>query len=116
MIDEWIKEIKQHPQSESVGMILVHNGIVRATTREGKPVKGMKLSYNAEKLKDAVIEIKKRDGIVEVKVWINEGELKVGDDIMKVLVAGRIRPEVFPALQELVGKIKKEVVHEEEIF
>jgi Molybdopterin converting factor, large subunit len=116
MIDEWIKEIKQHPQGELVGMILVHNGIVRATTRQGKPVKGMKLSYNAEKLKDAVREIKKRDGIVEVKVWINEGELKVGDDIMKVLVAGRIRPEVFPALQELVGKIKKEVVHEEEIF
>jgi molybdopterin synthase catalytic subunit len=116
MIDEWIEEIKQHPQSELVGMILVHNGIVRATTRQGKPVKGMKLSYNAEKLKDVVREIKKRDGIVEVKVWINEGELKVGDDIMKVLVAGRIRPEVFPALQELVGKIKKEVVHEEEFF
>lgn len=116
MIDQWIKEIKQHPKSESIGMILVHNGIVRATTREGKPVKGMILSYNAEKLKKVINEIKQKEGIVEVKVWINEGELKIGDDIMKVLVAGRIRPEVFPALEELVGRIKREIVSEKEIF
>lgn len=116
MIDSWITEIKKHPQSSSVGMILIHNGIVRATTRDGKPVKGMKLSYDSEKLNKIVEEIRKRDGIFEVKVWINEGLLNVGDDIMKVLVAGRLRTDVFPALQTLVSKIKNEVVHEEEIY
>lgn len=116
MIDKWIQEIKNNPKSNSIGMILIHNGIVRATSREGKPVKGMKLSYNSEKLNKIIDEIKKKDGIIEVKVWINEGKLSIGDDIMKVAVAGRLRTDVFPAIQELVSKIKKEVVNEEEIY
>lgn len=116
MIDNWIKEIKENPKSKSAGMILIHNGIVRETSKDGKSVKGMKLSYNSEKLNKIINEIKQREGIVEVKVWINEGYLKVGDDIMKVLVAGRLRTDVFPALQELVGRIKNEVVNEEEIL
>ncbi|GAQ95099.1 molybdopterin synthase catalytic subunit [Thermodesulfovibrio aggregans] len=116
MIDSWISEIKSHPQSSSIGMILVHNGIVRATSKEGKPVKGMRLSYNAQKLNEIIKEIKNREGVFEVRVWINEGELKIGDDIMKVLVAGRFRTDVIPALQELVSRIKNEVVHEEEII
>lgn len=116
MIDSWIREIKTNPQIKSVGMILIHNGIVRETSKDGKPVKGMILTYNKEKLEELIIEIKRKEGIVDVRVWINEGNLSIGDDIMKVLVAGRLRTDVFPALQELVGRIKKEVVNEEEIF
>lgn len=116
MIDRWIKEIKNSPESDSIGMILIHNGVVRATSREGKPVKGMRLFYNSEKLNNIIDEIRKKEGIVEVKVWINKGELKIGDDIMKVVVAGRLRRDVFPAMEELVSKIKKEVVNEEEIY
>lgn len=116
MIDRWISEIKKHPDSSSIGMILIHNGIVRAFSKIGQTVRGMRLSYDSEKLNKVVEEIKKREGIFEVKVWINEGILKVGDDIMKLLVAGRLRTDVFPALQELVSRIKKEVVHEEEIY
>jgi len=116
MIDNWLREIKENPQSKSAGMILIHNGIVRETSKDGKPVKGMKLSYDAKKLNEIIHDIKTKQDIVDVRVWINEGELKVGDDIMIVLVAGRLRTDVFPALQELVGKIKNEVVNEEEIF
>lgn len=116
MIDSWIREIKTNPQIKSAGMILIHNGIVRETSKDGKPVKGMILTYNKEKLEELINEIKRKEGIVDVRVWINEGNLTIGDDIMKVLVAGRLRTDVFPALQELVGRIKKEVVNEEEIF
>jgi len=35
MIDKWITEIKQHPQIDKIGMILIHNGIVRATSKMG---------------------------------------------------------------------------------
>jgi molybdopterin synthase catalytic subunit len=38
----------------------------------------------------------------------------VGDDIMKVVVAGDIRENVFGGLQRLVSIIKKEVVTESE--
>ena len=116
MINEWIKEIKGRCDPESLGMILVHNGVVRATSKEGKPVKGMKLSFDRAELSVCIDEMKKRDGIAEIKVWINEGILSIRDDIMYVLVAGRFRTDVLPVLQELLSKIKKEIVREEEIL
>jgi molybdopterin synthase catalytic subunit len=116
MIDQWISEIKQGSDLEELGMILVHNGIVRATSKDGRPVKGMDLSYDGERLAAVRDELKERDGIVEIKVWINEGHLKVGDDIMYACVAGRFRTTVIPVLEELVGRIKNEIVSEEEIF
>lgn len=116
MIDRWIEEIRKHERSDEIGMILVHNGIVRATSRDGRAVKGMILTYDKEKLESIINSVKEKEGIVEIKVWINEGHLKIGDDIMKVLVAGSLRTNVIPALQELVGRIKNEVVNEEEIY
>ncbi len=41
-----------------------------------------------------------------------EGQLKIGDDIMYVLIGGDIRPHVVDALQFLVEKIKTECVTE----
>jgi len=115
MIDEWIKEIKANTDPESLGMMLVHNGVVRGTAKNGKPVIGMKLSFDKAKLESRVNELKKRDGIVQIKAWINQGELKIGDDIMYLLVAGRFRTDVLPVLQELLTYVKGEVVSEEEI-
>ena len=51
-------------------------------------------------------------GIFLVRVWLNEGQLELGDDIMYVLIGGDIRPHVIDALQFLVGKIKNECVTE----
>jgi len=55
------------------------------------------------------------EGIFFVKVWLNEGKLKVGDSLMYILVGGDIRPHVVSALQFLLGKIKNECVTEKEI-
>jgi molybdopterin synthase catalytic subunit len=115
MVDEWIKEIKARCNPEDVGMILVHNGVVRGTSKKSEPVRGMVLSYDKELLDAAVKDFKKRDGIAEIKAWINEGELRVGDDIMYVLVAGRFRTDVLPVLQDLLTVIKGKVVLEKEI-
>jgi molybdopterin synthase catalytic subunit len=112
MIEQWLAEVKQKADSEGLGMILIHNGIVRGTSKQGKPVKGMNLSYDEEKLHRLVSEQKRKDGIVDIKVWINRGELKVGDDIMLVLVAGRFRSDVIPVFESLVATIKKEIVSE----
>ena len=56
------------------------------------------------------------DGISIVRVWMNEGELRVGDDIMYVLIGGDIRPRVVDALQFLVGTLKEECVTETELY
>ncbi|MCX7965938.1 MAG: molybdenum cofactor biosynthesis protein MoaE [Syntrophorhabdaceae bacterium] len=116
MITQWIKEIKEKTNPDELGMVLIHNGIVRGTSKDGKTIRSMKLSYDKELLSQYIDAMKKRDGIADIKVWINEGELKIGDDIMLLLVAGRFRTDVLPVLQEVLTKIKKEIVREEEIF
>src|SRR4030042_3445439 len=113
MVEQWIDDVKKNSDFRELGMILIHNGVVRSTSKDGKSVKGMHLSYNKEKLNMLTNEFRKKDGIVAIKAWINEGLLKVGDDIMYVLVAGRLRKYVLPALEEFVSRIKKEIVSEE---
>jgi molybdopterin synthase catalytic subunit len=114
VIEQWIAEVKENSNSGKLGMILIHNGIVRATSKYGKSVKGMYLTYDKEKLNSLIDELRKRKGIVAIKAWINEGNLNVGDDIMYVLVAGRLRTYVLPTFEELISSIKNEVISEEE--
>ena len=56
------------------------------------------------------------DGVQYVRVWLNEGELEVGDSIMYVLVGGDSRPRCIDALQRLVGHIKNDLVVEREVY
>ena len=115
MIDQWLDEVKQRANPEDLGMIMVHNGIVRGTSKSGKPVQGMKLSYDQKRLNSVIPVFKQRTGIVEVKVWINSGNLKVGDNIMFLLVAGRFKTDVLPVFEELLSLIKNDIVTEEEV-
>lgn len=116
MVEEWINEIKKNADFNELGMILVHNGMVRATSKDGKPVKGMYLTYDKDKLQDLVKKYSKKEGIVAIKAWINEGNLSVGDDIMYLLVAGKFRKSILPVFEEVLSKIKNEIVSEKEFF
>lgn len=119
-IDEWLKEAKADPEALKEGMYLVHNGIVRQSPKvkvrqgidDGSLVKGMEFAYDEAKVDAAIDETYKMDGVFHVRVWLNEGELEVGDDIMYVLIGGDIRPHVIDALQFLVEKIKTKCVTE----
>ncbi|SHN62407.1 molybdenum cofactor biosynthesis protein MoaE [Desulfitobacterium chlororespirans] len=119
-IDEWLKEAKSDPAAVQEGMFLVHNGVVRQTPKakvrqgidDGSVVKGMEFAYDAAKVDEVIAETYKMDGIFHVRVWLNEGQLELGDDIMVVLIGGDIRPHVVDALQYLVGRIKNECVTE----
>ena len=123
-VDQWLKEAKEDPSASECGMYLIHNGTVRQTARamvrqgadNTEPVTGMVLRRNAEKIDQAVRKAKEMPGIFYVRVWLNEGVLTLGDDIMLVLVGGDIRPHVIDALQSLVGTIKNECVIEQELF
>lgn len=123
-VDAWLREAKADPAAADCGMFLVHNGTVRRTARarvrqgaeDTAPVRGMRFGYDREKVARAVEAARAMPGIGYVRVWLNEGELGLGDDIMLVLVGGDIRPRVVDALQALVGTLKGECVTEEEIF
>ncbi len=125
-IDAWLQEAKQDPAFRQCGMYLVHNGVVRETPKAevrgtasggvepGQKVGGMVFGYDAAKVEAAIERTRALPGIFYVRVWLNEGELAVGDDIMLVLIGGDIRPRVIDALQHLVGTIKNECVSEVE--
>jgi hypothetical protein len=55
-----------------------------------------------------------RKGVAEVEVWINTGNLMVGDNIILLLVAGRFKTDVLHVLEELLALLKNEIVTEEE--
>ena len=123
-MDQWLKEAKAHESAPKIGMYLTHNGIVRQSARSkvrqaapnSKPVSGMVFSYDADLVESVINDARKLEGIYYVRVWLNEGQLKLGDDIMYVLVGGDIRPHVVDALQYLVGRIKTECVKETELY
>ncbi|MBQ3543353.1 MAG: molybdenum cofactor biosynthesis protein MoaE [Oscillospiraceae bacterium] len=122
-MDAWLKEAKAHASAPKIGMYLTHNGTVRQTAKakvrcgaeDTKEVTGMVFSYDKEKVDSVIADTYKKEGIYYIKVWLNEGELKMGDDIMYVLIGGDIRPRVVDALQYLVGRIKDECVSETEL-
>ena len=123
-VNDWLKEAKNDPSAANIGMYLVHNGTVRESAKakvrrnaeDTKPVVGMYFDYDAEKLDAVIKEGYTLPGIYYIKVWLNKGQLKVGDDIMYVLIGGDIRPNVIDGLQHIVGRIKNECVVEKEIF
>jgi len=122
-IDAWLKEAKAHESAPLCGMYLTHNGTVRQTAKakvrygeeHTKAVTGMVFSYDEEKVNAVIADTYKMDGIYYIKVWLNEGALKMGDDIMYVLIGGDIRPRVVDALQYLVSRVKNECVVETEL-
>jgi len=114
-VESWIREIKAQPGSAAIGMMLTHHGVVRGTSRCGAPVRGMVLAVDRARFERALIAAAAAPGVVAVRGWLNEGELRIGDDIMKLLVAGDIREHVFAALEQLVATIKRDVVTETEL-
>ncbi len=122
--DQWLREAKADAAAADCGMFLLHNGVVRrsakARVRAGDvhaaDVRGMHFSYDRAETAKAIAETETMEGIRIVRVWMNEGALSVGDDIMYVLVGGDIRPHVIDALQHLVGRLKNDCVTETELY
>ena len=123
-MDQWLREAKADPGAPRIGMYLTHNGTVRQTPRaavrygaqDTAPVAAMEFSYDPEAVAAAVAHARRMEGIFYVRVWLNQGLLDVGDDIMYILIGADIRPHAIDALQTLVGEIKNHCVCETEIY
>ncbi len=116
-IESMIKKVKAHPDYHKAGMILCHNGVVRETTREGEEVTGLSITVDHEKLEELIASQKAKKGIVEVLVEIIENkDLKVGDDVMYIVVAGDIRDNVIETLTYTLNTIKTEITSKKQFF
>lgn len=116
-VDAKIKAIQKHPDSERIGMILTHTGIVRGYSRSGRKVSSIQMRVDAESLEGIIQTHKHMPGIVEVLVEItDEVRLFPGERIMTVLVAGDIRENVLAAMASIIDAVKQEVSHKTEHY
>ena len=116
-LNDLVAEIKNHPDYAKAGMILCHNGVVRSTSRDGRKVSGLSIVVDWQRLKEIVVRQKKRKGIIDILVEINEGaSLVVGDDVMFIVVAGDIRETVIDSLTDTLNEIKSTVTSKTEFI
>ncbi len=116
-VEKMMEKIKKHPDYNKAGMILCHNGVVRETSREGDKVTGLEVTVDHEKLDKIIKEQKRREGIIEILIEINEGrELLVGDDVMFLVVAGNIRENVIESLTDTLNQVKTQATTKKQYF
>ena len=113
-LNKMTEHIKAHPDFHKAGMIATHLGIVRSFSRDGSPVVGLDVKFENEKVEEIKQDIKSRPGIVDIIIETNTGSLKVGDEVVAVMVAGDTRDNVFPALTDAVNRIKSEAAVKKE--
>ncbi|MBU1341303.1 MAG: molybdenum cofactor biosynthesis protein MoaE [Proteobacteria bacterium] len=114
---QMVDQIKAHPDFHKAGMILCHNGVVRGTSREGEEVTGLEIVVDHDRLVQIITEQKKRPGIIEILIHINEGKpLAVGDDVMFLAVAGNIRENVISTLTDTLNQVKTQVTSKKQYF
>jgi molybdopterin synthase catalytic subunit len=115
-LHDMIQQLKAHQDAPKIGMIASHLGVVRGTSRDGRPVEAIDVTYDDQILDKIIQDTKRMPGIIDVLVEAYAGHLRVGEDILAVAVAGDIREHVFNALIHAVERIKTEASKKKEHF
>jgi len=114
-LEEWLDDIRSCAAGSRIGVFFTHSGVVRATSRDGSEVAGMRVSCDRRRLEQVISQVEQMPGVVGVRAWVNEGALEVGDEIVWALVAGDVRDNAFKAWETLSRRIKHEVTTQQEI-
>lgn len=116
-ISKTIAELKKRPDfNENVGMILIHNGTVRAWSRyDRQKVTALETSVDEAKIARLRQEYLEWPGIYEIIIEARSGRFVPGDDLLFIIVAGDIRENIKPVLAELLDRIKSEAVSKKEV-
>jgi len=111
-ITQTLAQLKQDPGfPKNVGMVLIHNGVVREWSRKDKStVTSIDVTPDLDRIETLRREYEQKPGIYKVLVEAKSGRLQPGDDLLFIIVAGDIRENVKPVLAELLDRIKSEAV------
>jgi molybdopterin synthase catalytic subunit len=103
--------------SEKVGMVLVHNGVVRGSSRaSGARVAGIEARVDQSKIRAICEEYTAKPGIFKVLAQAESGSYRPGDDLLFIVVAGDFRENVLAVMSQALDKIKKEATTKTEIL
>lgn len=116
-ISKAIAQMKKMPGfADNVGMVLVHNGVVRAWSRADKSeVVALEVTPNQQLLQELREEYLKRPGIFDIEILAKHGRFQPGDDLLFIIVAGDLRENVKAVLSELLDRVKAEAISKREI-
>ena len=105
-----VEKVKREMDPAKVGMIVCHNGVVRATSRAGEPAEYLDINVDSEAWEKVLREMRAQPGIAAIEAHLFVGRRKIAEDVLLVVVAGDIRENVFPVLEKTVNRLKKEAV------
>lgn len=112
-----LERVKSHPRFDEAGMVLIHNGVVRKTARDGREVTGLRVMVDEDRLQAILTENRARLGIVDIQVEINrDTDLTVGQDVMFIVVAGDVRENVIETLRITLDAVKGEATRKIQYF
>lgn len=115
-LNKMTEALRGRPDSDRIGMIASHLGLVRGSSRDGRKITSIDVRYDRDRLNQIVEEMRASPGIVDIQVDIREGRLEIGDEILAVVVGGDIREHVFETLIRTVNRIKAEASRKQETF
>ncbi|MFP3268605.1 MAG: molybdenum cofactor biosynthesis protein MoaE [Desulfurococcales archaeon] len=113
VLENIIEKMKMTDESFEIGGMAFFLGLVKGTLEDGGKV--FELEYDSiraaaeESLKKIAEEEKEKWGLKAIAILHRIGKLRPGERTLLVVVSGRGRKEIFPALEEVVERVKKEV-------
>ncbi len=100
--------VRNNPFLSNAGDIISFTGIVRNSSKNGKAVREMRVEVDDNvvntQIKNLCEMIKKRDGIVDVRIVHFKGEMYISDNLLLVVIASAHRKEGLVALEETLEK------------
>ncbi len=112
-LESVIQSIKRDPNIEEAGSIHTFTGIVRCSSKTGKPVVRMKIdAYDDlanESIKKICAKLKQENGVIDIKIIHLKGEFDVSEDLVYVVVASAHRKEGFEVIEKAIEMYKKEI-------
>jgi molybdopterin synthase catalytic subunit len=117
-ISSTIAAMKQDPAfAENVGMVLIHNGMVRGWSRNDHArVARIEVAADHARIEQIRSEVEQMEGIYRVVVEARSGLMKPGDDLLFIIVAGDVRENVKPALALMLERVKSEAISKKEVL
>ena len=111
-LDSLLCKLKSSKNIEKAGAIGTFTGIVRAVTDETR-TEFLEFEAHGElarkKMDEICLELKEKDGIIEVLMHHRTGIISKSEDIVYIAVAASHREELFPVLREAIERLKVEV-------
>ncbi len=106
---------KDQDFSQQVGMVMIHNGVVRGWSKEDQEnVQSLEVRVDQNKVKELKENYKKKPGIFKIIIEAQEGHFKPGDDLLQIIVAGDVRENVLPVMSGLLDDLKNQALFKTE--